>query len=343
MRKTLMHQETSSSFEKVANQLNLNREIIDNIVLHLKEKNIKRVITIARGSSDCVANFAKYLFETQLGFSVSSLPPSITTIYGKNIGDEKTLAIGISQSGGSPDLKLALEGCKKAGCTTLAVVNKQNSPLADCADLVLPVRADDENAVAATKSVITSLVALVSIVAEYNQDESLIRSLKKLPEALKESLKSDWSTAIQELKESKNMFVIGRGFGFPIAQEMALKLKETCGIHAEAFSSAEVLHGPFALMTQTFTTFTILQSDESARGTHEIVKKMTDLNVKTVCATTDSESAAKLHLHVNVEIHSILQTIVLLQEFYLMVNQLAVSLGLNPDSPVNLKKVTETV
>ncbi|MED7819282.1 MULTISPECIES: SIS domain-containing protein [unclassified Francisella] len=343
MSETLMYQEASSSFEKVANQLSLNQEIVKNIVRQLKEKKIKRIITIARGSSDCVANFAKYLFETQLGFSVSSLPPSITTIYGKNIGDEKTLAIGISQSGGSPDLKLALEGCKKAGCTTLAIVNKEKSPLADCADLVLPVRADAENAVAATKSVITSLVALVSIVAEYNQDKALIDNLEKLPKALKDSLKSDWSSAIKELKVSKNMFVIGRGFGFPIAQEMALKLKETCGIHAEAFSSAEVLHGPFALMTRTFTTFTILQNDESAKGTHEIVKKMTDLDVKTICATTEPESAAKFHLHVDVEIHPILQTVVLLQEFYLMVNQLAVSLGLDPDSPSNLKKVTETV
>ena len=343
MLQTLMYQETSSSFEKVANQLKLNKNIVENIAKKLKEKEIKRVITVARGSSDCVANFAKYLFETQLGFSVSSLPPSVTTIYGKNIGDERTLAIGISQSGGSPDLRLALEGCKKAGCTTLAIVNKEESPLAESADLVLPVRADAENAVAATKSVITSLVALVSIVAEYNQDSYLLASLEKLPAVLKESLKSDWSNAIQELKVSKNMFVIGRGFGFPIAQEMALKLKETCGIHAEAFSSAEVLHGPFALMTRAFTTFTILQSDESAKGTHEIVKKMTDLDVKTICATTDSQSAAKLHLHVDVEIHPILQTIVLLQEFYLMANHLAVSLGLNPDNPSNLKKVTETV
>ncbi|WP_395167214.1 SIS domain-containing protein [Francisella salimarina] len=343
MTKTLMHQEASSSFEKVANQLKLNKDIIKSIVKTLKEKNIKRVITVARGSSDCVANYAKYLFETQLGFSVSSLPPSVTTIYNKNIGDEHTLAIGISQSGGSPDLRLALEGCKKAGCTTLAIVNVEKSPLADSADLVLPVRADAENAVAATKSVITSLVALVSIVAEYNQDQALLGSLNSLPETLETSLNSDWTPAIEELKKSKNMFVIGRGFGFPIVQEMALKFKETCGIHAEAFSSAEVLHGPFALMNQTFTTFTILQHDESAQGTRDIVKRMTDLGVGTVFATTDNQSDAKVHLHVNVATHPILETVVILQKFYLMVNDLALSLGYNPDSPSNLKKVTETV
>jgi glucosamine--fructose-6-phosphate aminotransferase (isomerizing) len=343
MSKTLMHLEASSSFEKVASQLKLNKEIVEKIVQQLKEKNIKRIITIARGSSDCVANFAKYLFETQLGFSVSSLPPSITTIYGKNIGDDKTLAIAISQSGGSPDLKMALQGCKKAGCTTLAIVNKEKSPLSESADLVLPVRADTENAVAATKSVIASLVALINIVAVYNQDDLLLSDLALLPAALEKSLQSDWSNAVKALKDSKNMFVIGRGFGFPIAQEMALKFKETCGIHAEAFSSAEVLHGPFALMNQTFTTFTILQNDESASGTHEIVKRMTDLGVKTIFATTDPKSASKVHLHVDVEIHPILETILLLQEFYLMVNELAISLGFNPDNPSNLKKVTETV
>lgn len=338
-----MFQEASSSHQKVANQLDLNQNIIKNIVSELKNKNIKRVITVARGSSDCVANFAKYLFETQLGFSVSSLPPSVTTIYGRNIGDEQTLAIGISQSGGSPDLRLALEGCKKAGCTTLAIVNKEVSPLAESADLVLPIRADQENAVAATKSVIASLVALVAIAAEYNQDKSLIDALHKLPEALEQSLSSNWQSVIDLLQQSKSMFVIGRGFGFPIVQEMALKLKETCGIHAEAFSGAEVLHGPFALMNKTFTTFTILQNDESAKGTCEIVGKMTDLGVNTIFASTQNYANAKVHLSVDIRTHPILEPIVLLQEFYLMINNLAVSLGFDPDSPINLKKVTETV
>ncbi|QLE78722.1 SIS domain-containing protein [Francisella sp. Scap27] len=343
MKNTLMFQEASSSFEKVANQLNLNQEIIKNIISQLKQRNIKRVITIARGSSDCVANFAKYLFETQLGFSVSSLPPSISTIYGKNIGDENTLAIAISQSGGSPDLRLALEGCKKAGCTTLAIVNKEASPLAEVADLVLPVRADEEKAVAATKSVITSLIALVNIIAEYKQDKELLNSLQLLPNVLEKALESNWQTAVEVLKKSKSMFIIGRGFGFPVVQEMALKLKETCGIHAEAFSGAEVLHGPFALMNKNFTTFTIMQNDVSAKGTCEIVSKMTGLGVNTIFASTENCADAKVHLAVDVRTHPILEPIVLLQEFYLMVNNLAVELGFDPDSPVNLKKVTETV
>ena len=214
-----MHKEAKTSFNKVSNQLKLNKEIIEGIVKTIKEKKITRIITIARGSSDCVANYAKYLFETQLGFCVSSLSPSITTIYGKNIGDENTLAIGISQSGGSPDLRLALEGCKKAGCTTLAIVNKEESPLSDFADLVLPVRADDENAVAATKSVITSLVAVANIVAAYNNDSGLLKELDALPDNLEKSLNSNWDSAITALKDTKSMFVIGRGFGFPIAQE----------------------------------------------------------------------------------------------------------------------------
>ncbi|QIV95913.1 glutamine--fructose-6-phosphate transaminase [Allofrancisella inopinata] len=345
MSNTLMQQEAVSSFQKVANQLELNKDIVRDIVKLLKSKNIKRVITIARGSSDCVANFAKYLFEVKLGFSVSSLSPSVTTIYGKNIGDSETLAVAISQSGGSPDLRLALQGCKKAGCTTLAIVNKEESPLAEAADLVLPVRAGEENAVAATKSVITSLVALVDIIAEYSQEESLLKALENLPKVLEASLTLDWTLAIDTLKKSKNMFVIGRGFGFPIAQEMALKFKETCGIHAEAFSGAEVLHGPFALMNQTFTTFTILQSDESASGTVDIVNRMSNLGVNTIFASfgVQSEAMSKVNLNVELKTHPVLEPIVLLQKFYIMVNDLALLLGLNPDSPTNLKKVTETV
>lgn len=345
MSNTLMHQEAVSSFQKVANQLELNKDIIRDIVKLLKSKNIKRVITIARGSSDCVANFAKYLFEVKLGFSVSSLSPSVTTIYGKNIGDNETLAIAISQSGGSPDLKLALQGCKKAGCSTLAIVNKEESPLAEVADLILPVRAGEEKAVAATKSVITSLVALVNLVAEYSQEASLLEALIDLPKVLQDSLNLNWVRAVDILKKSKNMFVIGRGFGFPISQEMALKFKETCGIHAEAFSGAEVLHGPFALMNQTFTTFTILQNDESARGTIDIVNRMSSLGVNTIFASfgVKSESQAKVNLGVELKTHPVLEPIVILQKFYILVNDLAILLGLNPDNPTNLKKVTETV
>lgn len=346
MKKTIMQHEAESSWEKVENQLNQNKKLVQNIVNQIKQRNIKRVITIARGSSDCVANFAKYLFNIELGWSVASLPPSISTIYDKEIGDKETLVIAISQSGGSPDLKLALENCKKAGCLTLSIVNKENSPLANASDLVLPVRADEENAVAATKSFITSLVALLNIVSEYKQDYYLSSELQKLPTNLKLSLDSKWDEAISILEKHKSMFVIGRGFGYPIAQEMALKFKETCGIHAEAFSGAEVLHGPFALMSSDFASFIISQNDKSLEGTISVANRVADLDVDTIfvgSGNIEGDVRKDLFLDINIKTHPILEPIIIIQKFYLMVNNLAIKLGNNPDAPINLKKVTETI
>ena len=343
---TIMQQEAESTWLKVNNQLEQNKHLIKEISTIIKSRNIKRVITIARGSSDCVANFSKYLFESQLGWMVASLPPSIATLYNKNIGDEQTLAISISQSGGSPDLKKALENCKNAGCLTLAIVNNENSPLAKVADMALPIRADEENAIAATKSFIASLTALVSLIAELGQDSFLKEELLKLPSNLKKIVDEGcWSSLAKVIKEHKSMFVIGRGFGYPIAQEMALKFKETCGIHAEAFSGAEVLHGPFALMNDDFVSLSIAQNDESLQGTQDVVSKMTELGVKTIFISNKKDESvnAFLKTETNINTHSILEPIVLIQKFYLMINRLALDLGYNPDSPTNLKKVTQTV
>ena len=342
---TKMQIEASSFYEKLNNQLSQNNILLKKVVAEIKARKIKRVITIARGSSDCAANFAKYIFGIELGWNVSSLPPSLSTVYGQNIGSEDTLAIAISQSGGSPDLCLALESCKKAGCLTLALVNVEQSPLAEACDFVLPLRGDKEESVAATKSLLLSLTALVGLIAEYKKSDELKASLNELPNIIKSSLEQNWDNAIEVLKNTKSMFVIGRGVGYPIAQEMALKLKETCSIHAEAFSSAEVLHGPFALMNNSFTTFTVAQQDQSYKGSLEIAQKMCDLNVKTILACSDES----VDIPVNAKVlfpattNPLLEPIVALQVFYLMINKLTLQLGLNPDTPSNLNKVTKTI
>jgi len=342
-----MRDEASSVYQKIANQIEKNDDLIKQICVDIKKQNINKVATVARGSSDYAANFAKYLFETELGWLTSSLPPSIATIYNKSLADKNTLIIGISQSGASPDLCITVNKNKDKGAKTMAIVNVISSPLADISEYTIPIHVGEERAVAATKSYIGSLVSIAHFVARYKENKALLTALKELPNRLKETLEMDWNEAVNILKDCTNMFILGRGYGFPIAQEMALKLKETAIIHAEAFSSAEVLHGPFALLNKDFSSLSIAQNDQSLSGTVDIVERMANISEKTLfaCPQIDGiempKSAKRLPLPKT--LHPILDPILSLQAFYLMVEKLTVARGFSPDTSENLNKVTKTI
>jgi glucosamine--fructose-6-phosphate aminotransferase (isomerizing) len=162
------------------------------------------------------------------------------------------LFVAISQSGKSPDLLRNAEIAKAGGAHVLALVNVADSPLAKLADTVLPLHAGPENSVAATKSYLCSLAALLQLTARWSGDAKLLVAVNALPEAMRAAWAQDWSPLVSGLRLARHMFVLGRGLGLGAAQEAALKFKETCGLHAEAFSSAEVKHGPMAIVGPDF-------------------------------------------------------------------------------------------
>lgn len=304
-------------------------------------------MTIARGSSDHAASFAKYLIETQLGWVTASQAPSIITTYHSKLNLHNALVIGISQSGKSPDLCQTLSVAKASGALTVALVNQVDSPLAEIAEFVVPLHAGPEHAVAATKSYITALSALIQFVAIAKQDTVLNEALSALPDLLSQSLQMNWSAAVPELVPAVNALVLARGYGFPIAQEAALKLKETSVLHAEAFSSAEVLHGPFALMQPDFPVLQFLQDDASLSGSLALTERMTGLGANTLLAApaglvSATECYAKHVLPLPKSVHPIIDPLMAIQAFYMMAADLACARGYNPDQPQNLKKVTET-
>lgn len=338
---TLMFQEAQSASMVIAHQLDANERLISALVKQLRDYKPRAIVTCARGSSDHAATYAKYLFETRLGLITSSAAPSTTSVYGARQGLAGTLYIAISQSGKSPDLLASVTQAKEVGALTLALVNVEDSPLAQLADLVIPLRAGPENSVAATKSYLASLSALLQLLALWTEDAELQQALIELPGALTKAWALDWHKAVELLTPARNLFIIGRGIGFGAAQEAALKLKETCGLHAEAFSAAEVKHGPMAIVKEGFPVLLFGQNDKALEGMAELVADFRARDAGLLLASEHLGSEDTLPVVAGA--HPAIAPLLAVQSFYRMANSLALARGYNPDQPPHLRKVTETL
>lgn len=340
-----MEKEALSAAQQVEQQLKNNHQCIQNIVRAIKHKPPHFAITVARGSSDHAATFAKYLFELHLGRVTASAAPSVMAIYEQTVAMTNALVVGISQSGKSPDICRYFDAAARQNAHTVAMINTVNSPMGELAKHIVPLNAGLENAVAATKSFITTLTAMVHFTAVYTDDQTLLSKLYQLPDALAECCQMKWDGLLQELALAQNLYIMARGYGLPIAQEAALKLKETTGLHAEAYSAAEILHGPFALIKENFPVLILGQNDASCQSTLAVTKRMTELKAKTFLAMPGSSNHhlnCSYHLPMPDKLHPILDPILNIQSFYMMAAQLAVLRGYDPDRPDNLMKVTET-
>ncbi|QIK78586.1 SIS domain-containing protein [Sphingomonas piscis] len=337
---TLMFAEAASAASVLEEQRRRNRAVVSQLGERLRATRPTAVLTCARGSSDHAATFARYLIETRAGVLTSSQAPSIASVYDSQPQTGRSLCIAISQSGKSPDILAAASAARQSGAHLLALVNVEDSPLAQLADTVLPLCAGKETSVAATKSYIAALAAIVDLVAEWTEDQVLAEALEQAPDLLRRSWEADWSPLSAGLNDVSGLFVIGRGPGLGIAQEAALKFKETCGIHAEAFSAAEVLHGPIALAGPDFPLLVFRQSDESAESIDSLVREVASRGGKLFVAGPTVDGA--VHLPVQ-QAHAAIEPMLQIQSFYRAVNALALARGFNPDQPRNLRKVTETV
>ncbi len=346
---TLMEKEAKESPLIVAEQIKKNRDVLRALTDRIKKSPPPFALTIARGSSDHASTFAKYLLETRLGLVTSSAAPSVLTLYKANLQLKNALAIGVSQSGESPDICSVMAAARKAGAVTVSFVNHPESHLAKESEYVVPLYAGEEKAVAATKSYIATLSAMLQLVGIYSNDKDLIDKLEHLPGYLENAISMDWSAAIDILKNIQDTLVIARGYCYPIAQEAALKFKETCSIHAEAFSGAEVLHGPFALIRKDYPVLLFAEDDSSFKGIINLARKIKQLGAHILLSCPKNKIAkemlaeiADLTLPLPEGVHKLCDPLMIIQSFYLMIARLSVKRGFNPDSPQNLKKITET-
>jgi glucosamine--fructose-6-phosphate aminotransferase (isomerizing) len=328
---TFMALEAREAPEAVERFLKTNAKALRELGQRLRSMDPPVILTSARGSSDHAAAYLKYISEILLGIPCASVGASVASVYGAKLRAKNALAITISQSGKSPDIVALQRSAQEAGALTVALINAENSPAASTADIFLPLCAGPERSVAATKSFIVSLVASAAIVSAWLGDPALERALLDLPEQLRRVAVASQPDLQDLIQHEESLFVLGRGPSFPIACETALKLKETCGLHAEAYSVAEVMHGPLELVEQGFPILVFAQDDVSFAGTQAAIAKLQNMGAR-VLVLTNTVAAS----------HPLLSTILLTQSTYLSIEKLSRSLGRNPDAPRHLHKVTET-
>ncbi|HUH48766.1 MAG TPA: SIS domain-containing protein [Mycoplana sp.] len=306
----------------------------------LKAADPRFVVTVARGSSDHAALFLKYAIELTAGRPVASLGPSLASIYGAKLKLDGAAAIAISQSGKSPDIVAMAKATTDAGATSIALTNTIPSPLSEACSHALDICAGPELSVAATKSYVNSIVAGLAILAEWTGDAPLRNAVQALPEQFAKAVALDWSGLIEDLADTQSLYVLGRGPGLAIASEAALKFKETSGLHAEAYSSAEVLHGPVALVGPSFPVIALAARDAAEQSVTGMADGLADKGAYACVASAGAKSAKKLPFIATG--HPITDALALVVPFYGFVEAWSRGRGLDPDKPVNLKKVTET-
>ncbi|MBW3097038.1 SIS domain-containing protein [Pseudohoeflea coraliihabitans] len=299
------------------------------------------VVTLAaRGSSDHAATFFKYLMELQLGIPVTSIGPSVASVYQRPLRLPSAVHFTISQSGASPDIVALQAAAKAGGARTVAIVNVADSPVAREADITIPLGAGPEKSVAATKSFIASAVALAAITGAAGNG-ALARALTALPGALAATAEVDLDAARQRLADAHSLYACSRGTGLGIALEAALKCKETAGLHAEAFSTAEVMHGPLRLVQDGFPVLGFVQDDAAFDTSSAAMARLAELGAHTI--TLSSRPVSGLHLSVPSTGCGLLDPLVALLPAYRLIEAVTRQKGFDPDKPRNLNKVTETL
>jgi glutamine---fructose-6-phosphate transaminase (isomerizing) len=321
-------------------------EALQRLVHSLVHRPPSGLLTVARGTSDHAAHYAAYLVMARLGVPVTSLPMSLLTLYQSPLRTQGVVSLAFSQSGRSPDLITPTRALRDAGARTVAFVNDPQSPLAKTAEWVFDLQAGPETSVAATKSCLAQLVSGARLVAHWlaaQQGEprcALGDALQVLPDALERATTMDWSPALEALTGVDRLYVIGRGPTLAVAQEAALKLKETCGLQAEAFSSAEVRHGPMALAEPGFPVLVLATPGPAQADALQLATEWRARGVRVLLAAPLGTPGVDLPLATAP--HDDLAPIVALQSHYLMAEALARARGRNPDTPPHLSKVTLT-
>ncbi|GAB3268824.1 SIS domain-containing protein [Chitinimonas naiadis] len=298
------------------------------------------LVTVARGSSDHASAYLSYLTMLRLGRLSLSLPMSLVTMYDAPLDVAGTVAVAISQSGRSPDVVEPIRRFREGRAQTVALVNDPASPLGEAAEWTLPLEAGPEYAVAATKSYIASLGAGARLVAHWADDATLLNGLAALPDALALAQEADWSRGVEALKDADRIMVVGRGLTLPVAMEAALKCKETAAIQAEAFSGAEIKHGPMALIDEGYPLLIFAPRGAAQSGLIKLAEEMRGRGAKVLLAAPADIAERELTLPLGPVPE--LDPIAAVAAFYPMIEALARARGFDPDQPRHLNKVTLT-
>ncbi len=299
------------------------------------------IATVARGSSDHACTYLKYVAELTLGLPVASIGPSVASVYGAKLRMGNALCLTVSQSGQSPDIVAMAQAAGLGGALTVAVTNHPTSPLGVASRHCLALHAGPEISVAATKTFVNSAVAGLLLIAEWAEDSDLLAAITALPGHLERAVAQDWGALRDAVTGAESLYTLGRGPAYAMANEAALKFKEVAQIHAESYSSAEVLHGPVSIVGAGFPVLALAVGDAAEAGVVAVADQMAAKGAQ-VFVTSDLAGAALPLPHVRTG-HPLTDPLALIVSFYAMVEQVARARGIDPDTPRHLNKVTQTV
>lgn len=336
-----MAREVAEIPEAAARFLSQSRPALQATAAAMRATDPQLIVTVARGSSDHAATYLKYVAELVAGIPVASVGPSVASVYRRPLRLGHSACIGISQSGRSPDIVEMMRAAGAGGALSIAVTNFADSPMATASAQCLPLLAGVEQSVAATKTFVTSVVASLALIAEWQDDAPLRAAVADLPQAFAAALSLDWSPLAARLTRAQSAYILGRGPAFAIAAESALKLKETCGLHAEAYSAAEVLHGPSAIVQAGFPVLALAVDDAAQKGVVETAERLAAQGADVFITGATAKGATTLPAVAGQ--HPLTAPLVLAVSFYAFVEALARRRGFDPDTPPHLRKVTETI
>jgi glucosamine--fructose-6-phosphate aminotransferase (isomerizing) len=314
------------------------KALFASITERIRQAKPRIVVFCGRGSSGHVGVYLRYLFETRLGLLTSAAAPSVITAYQRPPDLRDALFIVVSQSGRSPDLVRATAVAREAGALTLAIVNCESSPAAYAAQLVLPIRAGSEHAVAATKTVVLSMIAGAQLAAALACDDALNGGLRQLPSRFSDALACDWSTWAERTAGAAAAFVVGRGYALGCVREIALKVAEIFQVPALGYSAAELRHGPRASITAATPVLVLRQNDEAAGTVDELVQDLDACGATVFSAGGPSGTLPWIG-----DGHPVCDPMVMLIPAYRAMEVAARRRGLDPDNPPYLTKVTRTL
>ena len=346
MSDSYLYQEIFAQPQVLTSLLLQESQTIARIAQQLREEDVHYIVIAARGSSDNAALYGKYLFATTVGLPVALATPSLYTIYRHPPRLQHALVIGISQSGRSTDIVAVVEEAARQGAPTLGITNDPDSPLAQSARHVIPLHAGEERSIAATKTYTAQLMALALLAVHMAEDEQGQAELTRVPAAVSQCLSLDdyIRQAAERYRYMNTCVVIGRGYNYATAYELALKMKELTYVVAEPYSSADFQHGPIAMVADGFPVFLIAPAGSVHAEVHRLGERLRARGAELIVISDVSRTLnlARVPVRVPVSLPEWLTPFTTVVLGQLFAYHLTLVKDYDPDHPRGLTKVTQT-
>ena len=346
MNNTIMCKEIHQQPEVILDCIQKNDALLKSISDDIKNLDIKNIIIAARGSSDHIAIFAKYLFEIYCGKPVSLSAPSVFTTYDSNLDFTSSIVIALSQSGAAEDVNEVVKRANECGALTIGITNNEESLIAKETKYHIDCYAGEEKSVAATKTLISQMTIMTMLVAKISGNIVLNKIVPLISESAMYALSLEEAVKgiAQRYRFMDDCFVLSRGVSFPIAKEAALKIQETSYIKAQSYPTSDFMHGPIAMIEENTPCIVIGSDSKIENEILTIVKSLTEKNADVFAITNSNEIAKEASASILLPpwcegILGAFCSVVILQ---MLAGYISVGRNNNPDNPRGLKKVTVT-